>query len=851
MSVRQRLGFGKDPLYLIDGSAFIYRGFYAYPDLKRADGFPTNALFMVFRLLLKILREEAPGHICFIMDGRGPNFRHELLESYKANRLSMPENLAAQLPPLKQGIELMGVNVLVAEGCEADDCIASLARRYKGERPVVIVGADKDLCQCLDSSVVLWDPSMKKEKLITLDAFTDRESLTPEQWPDFQALVGDKSDNIPGVPGVGPKTALGLLRRYPSLDRLRDSFDQLTAKEQTRLKPHLEDIFIYRELTSLRTDVCQEVSLEDLARGEMNPEELRDFLESFQFRSLIRDLGLGAASVAKEGPAAKGGEARAVSPVREVSALPPLGEEAVGVLPGGRDRFLVGVGREEFLYTGPVGDLVQGVRQCRIFTPSVKDLLGDAAWAEVPLRNWFDLGLAGYLLDPEERDYGFEALMNRFGPELQVDENRHGVAAVHLGKHLEARLQGAGLLELMQDLELPLVPVLRAMERAGIRLDQDAFRIFLDNVQARLDELTESILDQAGQEFNIRSSQQLAEVLFTSLGLTSKRRTPGGAPSTASGVLEEMRGEHPVIDDILEFRMLEKLRSTYLAPLPKLADAGGRIHTTFNQLATATGRLSSSHPNMQNIPIRGRFGPRMRSCFIADPGNVLVAADYSQIELRVLAHMSEDPNLLDAFRNREDIHSRTAALLFDIEPDLVEPDQRRKAKTINFGLLYGMGPLKLSRELSISLNQAKEFIRIYFSKLSRVREFYEQIEERARENGAVTTVAGRRRLLPDINSRNANIAQQARRMAINTVVQGSAADIIKKAMLAVHGDERLRDLGARLILQVHDELIIELPEDSGREAGGRLAELMSGVYDLAVPLSVDWGAGKNWAEAHS
>ncbi|HKK33948.1 MAG TPA: DNA polymerase, partial [Desulfomicrobiaceae bacterium] len=417
--------------------------------------------------------------------------------------------------------------------------------------------------------------------------------------------------------------------------------------------------------------------------------------------------------------------------------------------------------------------------------------------------------------------------------------------------YLESRLHGAGLLELMQDLELPLIPVLRDMERVGIRLDQDAFRIFLDNVQARLDECTATILEQAGQEFNIRSSQQLAEVLFSSLGLTSKRKTPGGAPSTASGVLEEMRDQHPIISEILEFRMLEKLRSTYLAPLPKLADSGGRIHTTFNQLATATGRLSSSRPNMQNIPIRGRFGPRMRSCFIADTGNVLVAADYSQIELRVLAHMSGDPNLLDAFQNNEDIHSRTAALLFDTEPDQVESEQRRKAKTINFGLLYGMGPQKLGRELSISLNQAKEFIRIYFSRLSRVREFYEQIEERAKENGAVTTVAGRRRLLPDINSRNANIAQQARRMAINTVVQGSAADIIKKAMLAVHGDERLRELGARLILQVHDELIIELPEANGPAAGARLAELMADVYELAVPLSVDWGVGKNWAKAHS
>ena len=850
MSVRDRLGFDADPLYLVDGSAFIYRGFYAYPDLKRADGFPTNAMFMVFRLLLKIIKEERPGHICFVMDGRGPNFRHELLDSYKANRLSMPENLAAQLVPLKQGIGLMGINVLVADGCEADDCIASLAARFKGERPVVIVGADKDLCQCLDKSVVLWDPSMKKEKLTTLDVFTERENLRPDQWPDFQALVGDKSDNIPGVPGVGPKTALGYLRRYPTLDLLRDRFDQMTAKEQTRLKPHLEDIFIYRQLTSLRTDVCEQVALDELRQSAMDRDGLREFLLSYELRSLIRELGLEAASPVLPVTAPPREPEQRQAPVRQVNELPVLGSEEVGLLPGG-DRFLVGTESEEFLYTGSVDGLVRGLARCRIFTPSVKELLADPAWDAVPLANWFDLGLAGYLLDPEERDYGFEALLHRFGPELSGTTGRQGLAAVELGRYLVSRLQSAGLSELMQTLELPLVPVLRSMEREGIRLDQAAFSTFLVMVQTRLDELTTTILEQAGREFNIRSSQQLAEVLFTDLGLTSRRKTPGGAPSTAVGVLEEMRGKHPIIPDILEFRMLEKLRSTYLEPLPKLADEKGRIHTSFNQLATATGRLSSSGPNMQNIPIRGSFGPRMRSCFIAAPGNVLVAADYSQIELRVLAHMSEDPTLLDAFRNDEDIHSRTAAILFDTEPDLVETDQRRKAKTINFGLLYGMGPQKLGRELSISLNEAKEFIHIYFSKLDRVREFYEQIEVQAKENGFVTTVAGRRRLLPDINSRNANIAQQARRMAINTVVQGSAADIIKKAMLAVYGDEQLRDLGARLILQVHDELIIELPEANGQEAGVRLAELMAGVYRLAVPLSVDWGAGTNWSEAHS
>ena len=400
----------------------------------------------------------------------------------------------------------------------------------------------------------------------------------------------------------------------------------------------------------------------------------------------------------------------------------------------------------------------------------------------------------------------------------------------------------------MRDLETPLTDVLVRMQRRGVRISRERFGEFLDQVQAELDRLSASIHELAGEEFNIRSSQQLGDILFSRLGLSSRQKTPGGAQSTSSAVLESLAGRHPIVDQVLEFRMYEKLRSTYLEPLPRLADDRDRVHTTFNQLATATGRLSSSNPNLQNIPIRGALGPKMRSCFVASPGNLLVAADYSQIELRVLAHMSGDPTLLAAFAEGDDIHARTARLLFDKTE--VSTDERRRAKTINFGLLYGMGPQKLGRELGIGLKEAKEFIAVYFEKLSRVRQFYEEIEESAKALGYVTTLAGRRRMLPEIHSRNVNLAQQARRMAINTVVQGSAADIIKKAMLEVDKSPVIDQAGGVLILQVHDELLLEAPAETARQVGEAVEGVMSSVYALNVPLAVDWGTGPSWNEAH-
>lgn len=876
MPLKDHLPQGSEPLFLIDGSSFIYRGFYAFGDLTRSDGFPTNALFSVLRLGLRLLREMRPRHAAFIVDGRGPSFRADLFPAYKAQREKMPEPLALQIDPIMEGMELLGFHVLREQGVEADDSIASLAARFKERGPVVIVGSDKDLRQCLDENVLLWDPSGKQEKIVTLDSFISEFPAGPSHWPDFQALTGDASDNIPGVPGVGPKTAAEVIAQFPSLEELKEGLPALKPAWRKKIEPHMDDLFVYRELTRLKLDAAGGVSLDDLAVTPAPPEQMTRFLNSYELRALARDLprngGDAPLAPARPQPASgeRGGQLSLfgnapIAPAPQdaaehaptpLPALPSFDGKETAVVPAG-GGFLLAVPGSQWLVEAEPGDIAPLLaRASSVAVPSLKDLLqADPAWGAVPLYSWFDLGLASYLLSPEDRVYSWGRLMDSLwsDPGFNPDEapgRAQGLACLALARRLAARVAQAGLEPLLRGLELPLVPVLVDMERAGIRIDRQAFATFAGEVNARLDALTARMRHEAGVDFNVRSSQQLADVLYNRLGLKAPGKTPGGAASTSAEVLERLAGKHPLVDSILEFRKLEKLRSTYLEPLPGLADGADRVHTTFNQMATATGRLSSSAPNLQNIPARGELGKRMRSLFTATPGNVLASADYSQIELRVLAHFSRDEALMAAFREGQDIHSRTAAILFDKPQDAVTQAERRQAKTINFGLLYGMGPQKLGRELGLTLNEAKDFIARYFERMQGLKEYYQSVVDQATQSGYVTTLAGRRRLLPDIRSRNNQLQSQARRQAVNTVIQGSAADIIKMAMLAVAGDAKLAALGARLILQVHDELVMEVPSANGREAGLRLSGLMTGVVKLDVPLAADLGVAPDWGGAH-
>ncbi len=879
MSLKDRLNFDREPVYLIDGTALFYRAFYARTDLKRADGFPTNAINTTLRVLINMLRDEKPKYVGFLMDGKGPTFRNALYDQYKANRPPMPEPLAQQIDPVRRGVELLGFKLLVSDGVEADDCICALADRYKCQRPVVIMASDKDLKQCLDENVVMVSQHGRKETITTLESFREAEGMEPATWPDFQAVIGDSADNIPGIPKIGPVTAKKIFAQTgPTLEDLRAKYTQLPEKMREKVEPELENAFAYRELTRMKTDCCDN-PIDDFLLGEMDLEALHAFLDEYELHGLAqlipRPSAKGATKAetkvtAKAGeqfslfgapPVAKKIEAPLdVTEVVTTDALPSLAGEDVGLL-FEDDTFFIGLNDREYRYAGPVDQLVRALEHASIIaTPSVQDLLrADPAWDYLLSSQWFDLSLAAYLLDPEARNYTWPRLRQSLYQDGRAEfaeaaETLHpqakALAALAYMNGIKGQVDSAELTPLMRELEIPLIPVLVGMEQQGITLDLDAFAAFLDDVSGQLDALTRSIIHHAGEEFNIRSSQQLAVVLFDRLDIKEGNKTATGQRSTANQVLERIRDKHPIVEDVLQYRMLEKLRSTYLEPLPKLVDETSRLHTHFNQLATATGRLSSSQPNLQNIPIRGKYGPRMRACFTAGPGNRLAAADYSQIELRVLAHFSKDPALIDAFRNDEDIHTRTAALLTDKTVEEVLPDERRNAKTINFGLIYGMGVQKLARELSITQNQAKEFTARYFEKLATLKAYYDTIVEDAAKHGFVTTLAGRRRLLPELHSPNNQMASQARRQAVNTVIQGSAADIIKMAMLAAHHDRALADLGAKVILQVHDELIIEAPEASILEAGERLKTLMQDVTSLDVPLKVDLGIGKNWADAH-
>ncbi|QTO39344.1 DNA polymerase I [Desulfovibrio desulfuricans] len=919
MSLKQRLNLSAEPVFLMDGSAFIYRGFFANKNMQRSDGFPTNALVVVTRVLLRILRDERPAHFLFVKDGKGKNFRHDLYPLYKANRDATPEDLVRQMDPIVRMVKALGIPVEISDGCEADDCIASLAARFSVQRPVVIVSGDKDLKQCLGPNVYMWDPAFKEEKLLSAAEFTAESGLRPDQWADVQALVGDTSDNIPGVPGIGPKTAQKIFEICPTLEDIRDHFALLGPKIQDKLRDHLENMFLWRQLTSLSLDVCTGLTLDDMTVNPLDEAQCASMADEFELHALRRDMatlarlqrsappGSAAApaesasnagsntgadvaasrsaaqgslmapaekSPSKTRPAAGAGPQMSLLDVADEPEAPLLSEagqlplcaglEAAIIWPGGPSKppHVAVAGGDDFRWGGTVDDLCTWLAGAqRLVTSDLKaQLIAAACWRKLPSEAnppfFFDLGLAAYLINPEESDYGWPRLAVRWGIPLHEGQGGNGPAcmALRMAASMEQRLEADGLLDLYRTLELPLTPVLAQMEARGVAIDAAAFQSFLSDVQGEIDRLTQEVFAAAGTTFNIRSAQQLGEVLFNMLKLPSPRKTRGGQASTNQETLEKLAGQHPVVESILQFRKLEKMRSTYLDPLPRLVDPRGRIHTTFNQKATATGRLSSSNPNLQNIPVRGPLGKRMRSCFIAGPDHALVSADYSQVELRVLAHMSQDTALLEAFRNGEDIHARTAALVYDLPSSEVSPDQRRNAKTINFGLIYGMGAQKLAQELKITTNEAKEFIARYFERLTGLKQFYEEVEAVAKRQGYVTTLGGRRRLLPDIHSANGQNYALARRQAINTVIQGSAADIIKLAMLAVAHDAELKRLDARLLLQVHDELLLEVPTEAAAAAGERVAALMGGVAPggvaLSVPLVVDWGQGRDWGSAH-
>jgi DNA polymerase-1 len=862
-------------VFLIDASSYIYRAFHALPPLTSPDGLPTNAVYGFTTMLLKLLRDSNARYVAAVFDSPGRTFRDDLFDAYKANREGMPDELAAQLPLIRDVLNTLRIHQISVPGVEADDVIGTLARRLVDGVDIVIVTGDKDLMQLVGPHVRIWDTM--RDRWFDEDAVRARWGVPPDRVVEVMGLMGDSIDNIPGVRGIGEKTAKLLIERYGTIDALLSRIDEVEATKEIRgarkiaaaLREHADAARLSRRLASIRCDVEVACDLEQLRLTDAFGPETRDLFARLGFQSLARDVTTSAAPVQYEvRQLGDAGEVARWCELARSSEYVALAVEREADAPRGPAHGLVlkdphssavrlGVAPPGAL-PSPLRELLSGAKPRLIAHDLKRDLLAlDAATVD-RAADAFDVMVAAYLLEIPSPERLESVAMNVLGERLELF--RGGVAALGNGVSLLHRLQercaqqleAHALKRLFEEVEMPLVGVLTAMERRGVHLDAMLLRQMNEEVTQRLSALVDEIYEQAGGEFNISSPPQLRDVLFERLKLSRKgvRRGKTGL-STDVDVLTRLAAEHPLPAKILEHRMLAKLKSTYIEALPAAVDAAtGRLHTSFNQTVAATGRLSSSDPNLQNIPIRGEEGRRIRAAFRAADGCVLIGADYSQIELRLLAHFSRDPALVGAFRSGEDVHARTAAEVFGVLPGMVSAEMRRTAKVINFGILYGMGPQRLSRELGIALSAAEGYIRSYFERYAGVRNYMENVRLQAKQVGYVTTLLGRRRSFPDISSRDRALAQAAERMAINTPIQGSAADLIKLAMVAIHRRLRQAKLAGELILQVHDELLVEVVERDVEAARAIVQQEMEGAYPLEVPLRVEVGVGHNWAEIH-
>lgn len=853
-------------LYLIDGHNVLYRTFYGIPRLSAPDGTPTNAILGVARILLKILKEDRPSAIAAAFDSREPTPRHDLYPEYKATRLKVPEDLAAQIPLVMEVIDALGVPRIQVPGAEADDIIGTLSRMAEEKgMEVVIVSSDKDLYQLVSPGVRVRDSL--KEKIVGEAEVRETFGVAPSQVADLLALSGDPSDNVPGVPGIGEKTAGELIREFGSLSELLAHTDRLKGSRKEKIEKNAGAARLCLTLMTINRSVLLKETLEDLAPRPMQKARVSSLFRKLGFRKLIEELSLSSEPMLPQGEAAAE-PARKWKRVEKGTDLFPgaakgaisgaaiaCGEEGLaGVSAAGRGTFVIPA-------SGVPGALLRlGEISGRIFLFDVKSFFrshgGPPPEGSTQL---FDLQVAGYLLAPDEGTPTLAKLFARYLPaavgaaEGESPEDRaagNAEALLSLGMFLDTKLSEAGLEQIFRNVDMPLLPVLYRMESAGIRIDPGIFRNLSEELARGTREIEEKVARIAGADFNINSPKQLAFLLFEKLGLPPVKRTKTGY-STDVEVLEHLRSAHEIPALVLEYRTLAKIKSTYVDVLPGMVDPrDGRIHTTFHQTQAATGRLSSSDPNLQNIPIRTELGMRIRAGFVAEPGCLFVGADYSQVELRLLAHLSGDAELTRGFLEGEDIHAATACGVFGITPAEVTPELRRRAKVINFGILYGMSPFGLSRELGIGGREAKQYIDHYFSRYPGVRDYIERVKEQARKDGFVRTILGRSRHLRDIDSRNKVLREAAERMAINAPIQGSAADIIKLAMIRIDREFRERGMGARLVLQVHDELIAEAPEREAGETGRIVRESMVGGISLSIPLTVSLSQGKNWGEIH-
>jgi DNA polymerase-1 len=854
-------------LYLIDGHNVLYRTFFGVPRLTAPDGTPTNVVLGVARILLKILREERPDAIVAVFDSREPTPRHALYPDYKANRLKTPEDLAAQIPVVDEMIDALGVRRLSVAGAEADDIIGTLSRRAE-ERgmDVVIVSSDKDMYQLVSDRVKVRDGL--KERTVGEAQVVEVFGVPPGKVADLLALAGDPSDNVPGVPGIGEKTAAELIREFGSLDAVLAHPERLKGARREKIEKGADAARLALRLVTIDRDVPIREDGADFAPRGIDASRIVPLFRRLGFRKLLEELDLGKETPPEEKGVAPKGVAweRAGSVEELLDGLGPGDIASAGLAYDGERETVVGIAVEgKGVHLLPADASARAAhalsaRGATIFLHDGKALYRRDAGKEAGEDpRLFDTQVAGYLLEPEEGTPSFAKLRARFLPsslaaeEGESPEGRaadRAAATLALGKALEERLAEAALLEVFRGIDMPLLPVLHRIEEKGIRIDPGIFAELSEGLARDISAIERKVAAAAGTDFNINSPKQLAFLLFEKLGLPTVKKTKTGF-STDVEVLERLKDLHEIPSLVLEYRTVAKIRSTYVDVLPgKIDPRDGRIHTTLSQTQAATGRLSSSDPNLQNIPIRTELGRRVRAGFVAEDGNLFVGADYSQVELRLLAHLSGDAELIRRFRQGDDIHTATAAAVFGVDPSAVTPELRRRAKVINFGILYGMSPFGLSRELGIGGKEAKTYIDHYFDRYQGVKEYIEGLKASSRKDGYVLTIMGRRRILKDIDSRNKVLREAAERMAINTPIQGSAADLIKMAMIRVDREFREAGMEARLILQVHDELIVEAPELEAAVTERMLKEAMEGVAKLAVPLTVSVSRGKDWGEIH-
>lgn len=888
----------KPTLFLVDGSNYVYRAFYAIRELSNSKGFPTNAIYGFTKMLMKLCRDWGPDYIAVVFDVKGPTFRNEAYDQYKATRKPMPETLIPQVPFIKDIVRGFSIPVLEKEGLEADDIIGTLAKTCAREGiKTVIVSGDKDFMQLVSDDIMMIDTM--KDKTYGIEGVRERFGVDPEKVVEILGLMGDASDNIPGVPGVGEKTALRLIEEFGTVEGVLENANKVRNKKvKENLREFADQARLSRELATIKTDAEVEFDLESLRHTEPDTDILKEIFKEFEFSSLIQELKIREEEdvekkynlILKEGEfetlLKRLQEVREFSFNLELTSDVPMLAEIVGIsiCPAVAEAYYVPVahsceGAPEQLESDYVLESLTPLfsdGDIKKHGHDIKNSLIVLSRNGVELKGvGYDTMVASYVLNPSKHSYDLtDIVRDHLGYELVSKKELVGSGSKTIGfdavvlekavayscRRVDAILKLSSLLsdkiekgelgDLFYNVEMPLVKILASMEKKGVLVDAGSLKEMSLQLGKLISLSAEKIYRLAGEKFNINSPKQLQVILFDKLGLPKSKKTKDGY-STGVEVLSALARTHELPAEILAYRSIAKLKSTYIDALPMLVNPEtGRIHTSYNQAVTATGRLSSSNPNLQNIPARTVEGRRIRQAFISPEDCQIVSADYSQIELRILAHLSGDEILVNAFKSNEDIHTRTASDIFGIFPEMVNEDMRRQAKVINFGVIYGMSPFGLSRELGINQKQAKAYIDAYFRRFHGVREYLDRILENARRDGFVTTLLNRRRYLPEINSSSAFLRQFAERTAVNTPIQGTAADLIKVAMLNIARCLAEGNFSASMIMQVHDELVFEVPLDEKDEIVNLVRREMEEVIELKVPLKVDISSGRNWDEAH-